>query len=1050
MDLDELGRKLRALEARLDRAEASARLSHASIDNTSVQVRDGSGGLRGLIGVQADGTTAVNVVNGPPPPQPSAPAVASVLGGVSAGWDGTFTGGAVLPLDWARTEVHASTTAAFTPTALTLSDTIETAQGATIIVPTGDPVYVRLVARSTSGTASAPSDVVGPFGPAPVVANDILDGIVTEVKLAANAVTDAKIAAGAVKTVALADGAVLDTKLADNAVKVGKIAAGAVTMNTLGGALGDTASQRFTDYFRDATAWAQLYATSGGSFTINTTPAGTPSGGGRLIATGEVQVAAKALIPQDSDTLYRVMIRVRATAQDPSGPATVYLGAVGVAEDGVTLVNRNGANLNTTQFYCCSAGGSLGTADGWRTYVGWLQGHAASGVSPDGGPFTDPRSPGQTHASVRYLRPMVWLNFGKSTAAVMEAEAVTVEAVRTGVVGSTNLISGSVTAGAIAADAVIAGKIAADAITARELAVNSVTAAELSAGSVTAAAVAAGAITTDKLTVTGGANLLSDPSFEGAYTAALVAGNSSWSVDASKGNGSNKSLKVDATAGTPTNRDLALFDMPILAGEQLVLAVDYQASTDYVGTPRIYARWENASGTFLASGAAQASPPTVGATWQRITATVTAPANTARVKLNVASTGGTAGSLWFDNAAVRPVVGGTQIQDGAVTTQKVVAGAIQTLQLAAEAVNADKIASGAITTAKLDALAVTTDKIAANAITADKILAGSITATALSATAIDGKTITGAVIQTATSGERITLNEDDENMVLIYNAAGVAVGELSARGLGLLGSTGAAILVDPNATYPQLRWLNSAGTNWASAQIGEPTAGDANLELVSGKFTGSSYTDMRWRVYLANDALLMDRLRSSNPNTRIGGRFWGGATYATVGYANTDTPTLESALTVESTVATIGQARLQVSAPASALSVLYGEAPTGHTGNLARLNRGGSDKFTVDKDGNTNVAGKLTAGNMAFGSVSITPSAAGVPTSAIVNFAALPGTVFRGFVTAQTTVPGDRTPTGNAGVTGVSISDVTATSALVWVNRQNTTSTTINWQVVSA
>jgi hypothetical protein len=86
----DIGRTLNALDSRLKKVERSARLSHAAIDNTAVVVKDSAGGLRGIIGVQADGTTAVNVVNGAAPPQPSAPIVASVLGGVTVSWDGTL------------------------------------------------------------------------------------------------------------------------------------------------------------------------------------------------------------------------------------------------------------------------------------------------------------------------------------------------------------------------------------------------------------------------------------------------------------------------------------------------------------------------------------------------------------------------------------------------------------------------------------------------------------------------------------------------------------------------------------------------------------------------------------------------------------------------------------------------------------------------------------------------------------------------------------------------------------------------------------------------
>ncbi|MFF2864496.1 hypothetical protein ACFVSX_32030 [Streptomyces rubiginosohelvolus] len=234
----DIGLMIADLRRRVERIEAQSRLKSASLDDTALVVRDGTGSLRGIVGQQGDGTTAVTIVNGPPPPQPSAPIVMSVLGGVTASWDGLFTDG-VLPLDWSRTEVHASPDDGFTPTALTLQSTIETAQGATVVVPTDDPVYVRLVARSTSGTASTPSAQTGPYGPTPVVAGELLDGVVTTVKLADDAVTNAKVAAGAIGSTEITDnavttpkivaGAVQTAQLDTNAVNASKIAAGAVT-----------------------------------------------------------------------------------------------------------------------------------------------------------------------------------------------------------------------------------------------------------------------------------------------------------------------------------------------------------------------------------------------------------------------------------------------------------------------------------------------------------------------------------------------------------------------------------------------------------------------------------------------------------------------------------------------------------------------------------------------------------------------------------------------------------------------------------------------------
>ncbi|MER7497129.1 hypothetical protein ABT033_31590 [Streptomyces pharetrae] len=752
------------IEDRLAALERSNQLNHASIEGGSLDIYDEEGTFKGSIGVQPDGGVALvpDPENTEPPPTPTAPAVEPALAGLLIAWDGAWADAAEPPSDFALVQVHAGPSETFTPDVSTQVATITAPLGGSVTVHIEgyDVVWVRLVAQNTATLTGTPSAAVQ-GQPRQAVPQDLIDGIVTEVKLAHSAVTAAKIALGAVGTTALADGAVLAEKLAKNSVTQTALAAGSVTLNALGGPLGDSATQRYVDTFRDPAAWQQLAAANGGTWQISPEAVGTPSGGGVLTATGDVELAGKALITQDADTLYRVMVRVRATAQDSAGPATVYLGVAGVAEDGVTLVNRSGVAATTMHYYCASNGGVLATADGWRVYVGYIQGRAAAGTTAPAGPQTDPRQPGTTHANVRYLRPLLWLNFGRSRAAVMEVDAVVIEALRTGVVNSNNLLTGSVTAAALATDSVIAGKIAADAVTAREIAANSVTAAEI----------AAGAITAEKLTVVGGANLLSDPSFEGAYSAGLVANSQFFSVDAI-GNGSAKSLKINAAAASATTRSLRITTIPILAGDQLYLAAEYLTSSDYTPTAvvKIYARWEDSAGATLGWGVAQASPPTIGGTaWTRIWANHTAPAGTVQASIWVESLQATAGAVWLDNMAVRPVLPGVQIADGAITAPKILTGAITTDHLTALAVTAEKIAALAVTADKIAALAVTADKLAANSVTASKILAGSIDATHIKAGAIsadrlalgtDGNVIADPSFEGATSDQRIAGNPD--------------------------------------------------------------------------------------------------------------------------------------------------------------------------------------------------------------------------------------------------------------------------------------------------
>lgn len=95
---------------------------------------------------------------------------------------------------------------------------------------------------------------------------------------------------------------------------------------------------------------------------------------------------------------------------------------------------------------------------------------------------------------------------------------------------------------------------------------------------------------------------------------------------------------------------------------------------------------------------------------------------------------------------------------------------------------------------------------------------------------------------------------------------------------------------------------------------------------------------------------------------------------------------------------------------------------------------------------NLDIDGVLTAGNLAWGTVSLTPTTINVPISTTVNGLNVRGSTFIAFTTPVTSRPGSTTTPD--GVTGTSATSVSSTGLTVWMSRQSLTTTTVNWWVI--
>jgi hypothetical protein len=352
------------------------------------------------------------------------------------------------------------------------------------------------------------------------------------------------------------------------------------------------------------------------------------------------------------------------------------------------------------------------------------------------------------------------------------------------------------------------------------------------------------------------------------------------------------------------------------------------------------------------------------------------------VVLIAVNTSGATSSPSIETAATPLKVDGPDLTAGSVTAATIAAGAVTAdkletiLQLATRIVAGDP--NGARVELNEDGLRVynATDELVIQFDSADGDAAFTGT--------ITGSTITGGLIQTAASGERITINQGDINAVIVRNSSDAAIGELSARGVLVKGTSGATMWMDPNATYPRLKFYNASGSKYAVVQSAETGTNDVLLEWVTSHFTSGAITDWVWHQVMTNDHARIERVRDDGTGTTlVGGRLLLTPTAAELAFRNSGDTTQDSTLHIEANLAYINQARFQVLPVASANSALFVNAATGHTGNLLRAQLNSVDKLVVDKDGNTTLAGTLTIGATTWGTWTPVINNAGTATFSI-------------------------------------------------------------------
>ena len=231
-----LGTTLGDLQNRLRRIEEGQRATQLDYSSLlyPLVIRDPTtGDVVGSIGQQPDGGVAVIPVGGPPPPQPSDPIVTPIMAGLNAEWDGRFAADAPRPSNFGYIGVHVGGAASFITDPSNMVGVLSE-PGVLPIAPLTGPTFVRFVPYNNSTPpVSGPASATVSGTPAQVVAQAVLDGIVTETALAAQAVSTAKMKLAAVTPDILAAKAVTVPAIGDAAVTAPALNASSVTANAV-------------------------------------------------------------------------------------------------------------------------------------------------------------------------------------------------------------------------------------------------------------------------------------------------------------------------------------------------------------------------------------------------------------------------------------------------------------------------------------------------------------------------------------------------------------------------------------------------------------------------------------------------------------------------------------------------------------------------------------------------------------------------------------------------------------------------------------------------
>jgi len=221
----------------------TASLGFSSIEAGSLVIYDADGNVRNVIGQQDDGSYVggASPIALDPPEVPNPPILTAGFGTIKVMSQGSTD--PPWPRSFSHLNVYLSQGTGGTGDPITegvIAGTIIGTTDSSYVIAGLDPKPYRVWLTSVGiDTAESDASPAVTATPTMVVGQDILDGAITELKLADDAVTQAKLAAASVGTIQiqgesidvtkLADGSVDGDKIIANAIGVGHLAAASVT-----------------------------------------------------------------------------------------------------------------------------------------------------------------------------------------------------------------------------------------------------------------------------------------------------------------------------------------------------------------------------------------------------------------------------------------------------------------------------------------------------------------------------------------------------------------------------------------------------------------------------------------------------------------------------------------------------------------------------------------------------------------------------------------------------------------------------------------------------